>query len=390
MASLVMLSPAPMVELPGGEVILDVKFVEGMKLHCQLWPGPVRCVMRRGTYQIDTPMRYSLAQLGFDLIALDEGAPVPELLLDEASMVYVAADDMKYLNLPDAMRGRFGKLVYTIKEPLPGRIAHALAASPSVRRRLGATWWNLRRERALKAALRAADGMHCNGYPAFDAYRRLNPGAIRYLDNRMRTPMIARAAEQSERAARLQGGAPLRLAWFGHADAMSGVMDLVPMAHLLTQRGVDFRLEMFGTGPLAGAVADGIAGMGLKDRLSIRPPGAFDPVLVPHLRRSADLFLAPVRLATPRSTYVEALGCGLPILGYGNRTWRRMQAESGAGWVVRKGSVQGLVRALARLDADRAAIVEASRRAVEFARANAFEQVFAKRMSDLRAIAGLE
>ena len=89
MASLVMLSPAPMIEAPGGEVILDVKFVEGMKLHCQLWPGPVRCVLWRGAASIDEPMRYARARLGFDLLMLDAGAPVPELLLDEAAMVYV-------------------------------------------------------------------------------------------------------------------------------------------------------------------------------------------------------------------------------------------------------------------------------------------------------------
>ena len=390
MASLVMLSPAPVIELPGGEVILDVKFVEGMKLHCQLWPGPVRCVMRRGTYQIDHPMRYSVAQLGFDLIALDPSSPVPDLLLDEASLVYVAADDMKYLHLPDAMQGRFGKLVYTIEEPLGGRISHALAASPSLRRRLGATWWNLRRERALTAALRAADGIHCDGYPAHDAYRRLNARSLRYLDNRIRTPMIARAGEQSERAVRLQQGGPLRLAWYGHVEAMSGVQDLLPLAFLLRQRGIAFQMQMFGSGPLASRIDDGIAGLGLRDCVTLQPQGAFDPVLVPHLRRWADLFVAPRRLSSPQSFYVEALGCGLPILGYANGMWRRMQAESGAGWAVRSGSVQALVRAVARLDADRLKIVEASRRAVDFARANSFEQVFARRMTDLRDIAGVE
>ena len=63
MASLVMLSPAPLIETPGGDVVLDVKFVEGMKLHGQLWPGPVRCVMRRGATSIDTPMRLSLIHI---------------------------------------------------------------------------------------------------------------------------------------------------------------------------------------------------------------------------------------------------------------------------------------------------------------------------------------
>ncbi len=389
MASLIMLSPAPLIELPGGEVILDVKFVEGMKLHCQLWPGTVHCVMRRGAAQIDLPMRYSIRQLGFELIVLDPGAPVPELLLDQASLVYVAADDMQYLHLPEAMRGRFGKLVYTIEEPLAGRMAHALAASPSVRRRLGASWWNLRQERRLRAALGAADGMHCNGYPAYEAYRRLNPRAIRYLDNRMRLPMIVRAAEQEARAAALRAGGPLRLVWFGRLDALSGVADLLPMAQLLRMRGVPFRLEMFGAGPLAGRIADGIAGLGLGAQVSLVPPGPFDPVLVPHLRRNADLFLAPWRLATPQSAYVEALGCGLPILGYRNRMWRRLQGLSGAGWAVGR-RPDALARAVARLHGDREAVIAASARAVEFARANSFETVFARRMNDLREIAGLE
>ena len=384
-----MLSPAPMVELPAGEVLLDVKFVEGMKLHCQLWPGPVRCVMRRGHYQIDAPMRYSVAQLGFDLIALDANAPVPDLLLDEAALVYVAADDMKYLDLPKAMELRLGKLVYTIEEPLAGRIRHALAASPSIRRRLGATLWNLRRERALKAALRAADGVHCDGYPAHDAYRRLNPRALRYLDNRMRAPMIARAEDQRARADVQRRGDPLRLAWYGHMGRTSGVEDLLPMAHLLKNRGVPFRLELFGAGPLQARLADGISGLGLRDCMSLNPLGPFDPVLVPHLRAGADLFIAPIRLSMPQSAYVEALGCGLPILGYRNAMWKRMQAESGAGWAVRK-SPAALARTIERLHGDRDAVVGAAARGVEFARANAFETVFARRMNDLREIAGVE
>lgn len=390
MASLVMLSPAPMIELPGNEVILDVKFVEGMKLHCQLWPGPVRCVMWRGARHVDQPMRYSLAQLGFDLVPLDAGARVPELLLDEAAMLYAAADDMKHLDLPGAMRARRGKVVYTVEEPLGGRIAHAVAASPSIRRRLGASWWNLKHEPPFKRALRGADGVHFDGYPAAEAYRRLNPRHLRYLDNRMRAPMIARSGEQADRAARLQEGAPLRLAWFGALDTMSGVEDLLPLAFLLRQRGIAFGLELFGSGPLEGRIRDGIAGLGLGDQVSLQAPPAFDPVLVPHLRRGADLYLCPRRLSGPQSTYVEALGCGLPILGYANRQWARMQAESQAGWLVRKGSVGGMARAIARLDADRRPLVEASRKAVEFARANAFEQVFARRMNHLREIAGLE
>lgn len=389
MASLVMLSPAPLIELPGGEVVLDVKFVEGMKLHCQLWPGVVRCVMRRTGVPIEDPVRYAAAKLGFDLIVLDPGDPVPELLLDEASVVYVAADDMQYLHLPQAMLGRFGKLVYTIEEPLSGHLAQVMARPASIRRRLGSLLWTLRQEPRLRAALRDAAGIQCDGYPAHDAYRRLNPRALRFLDNRIRTPMFVREGEQRARAEALRRGDPLRLAWFGLLDAASGVQDLLRLAHLLDLRGLPFHMALFGSGPLEGRLRDGIAALGLKYRVTLGPMGAFDPVLVPRLRREADLFVQPRRLPTPLGSYVEALGCGLPILGYRNRMWRRMQAESQAGWTVHP-SPSAMARRIERLHADREAIIAASVRGVDFARKCSFETVFASRMTDLREIAGLE
>lgn len=389
MPSLIMLSPAPLIEAPGGEVILDLRFVEGMKLHCQLWPGPVRCVMRRGLRQIERPMRYTAARLGFDLIVLDPGAPVPDLLLDEAALVYVAADDMQHLHLPALMRGRMGRLVFTVDEALGGRLARALQVGSSVRRRLGALWWALGHEGALRQALREAAAIHCNGDPAFRAYRRVNPRALRYFDNRMRLPMIVRAAEQEARLARLEQSHPLRLAWYGVMDRASGVTDLLPMAHLLAARGVPFTLALYGDGPLFGQMRDGIDGLGLEGQVTLAPQPQFDPVLVPRLRREADLFLMPRRLPDPQGAYIEAMGCGLPILGYNNRMWRRLQAESGAGWVVRANPA-ALAAKVGHLHEARADLAGASGRAVEFARTNTFESVFARRMTDLRDIARID
>ncbi|MCB1407537.1 MAG: glycosyltransferase [Rhodobacteraceae bacterium] len=390
MSSLLMLSPAPLVEVAGGEVVLDVKFVEGMKLHCQLWPGPVRCVLWRDRRSIDDPMRYSVTQLGFELIVLDPGAPVPGLLLDESSLVYCAADDLKHLNLPEAMRGRIGKLVYSVEQALAGRMAAGIAQHAKMRRRIGSVVYNLRKERHLRRALSQADGLHCNGYPAQVAYGRLSDRMLPYLDNRLRTPMIVRATEQEDRARHLQSGAPLRLVWYGMLTPESRIVDILPVAHLLANRGTAFTLELFGTGPEQGRLRDGIAALGLSSHMRLSEPKGFDARLVPHLRQSADVFVSMRRLPTPLSSYVEALGCGLPILGVRNTMWSRLQAVSDAGWVVRRGGAGAMVAAIERLDTDRAAIVAASDRAVSFARANTFESVFARRMTDLRDIAQAE
>ena len=390
MPSLLMLSPAPILETAGGDVVLDVKFVEGMKLHCQLWPGPVRCVMWRGEHTVDDPMRYSPNQLGFELIVLDSGTPVPELLLDESSLVYCAADDMKHLDLPNAMLGRFGKLVYTVEQALSGRMASGFAQHAKVRRRIGSAVYNLRNERRLKRALADADGLHFNGYPAQRAYGRLSDHTLHYLDNRIRTPMLARSSDQETRAEYLRSGAPLRLAWFGVMTPESRVLDFLPVAHLLQLRGVTAEFDLFGTGPDEGRLRDGISALGLSQSVRVHEPQGFDARLVPHLRQEADVFLSARRLPTPLSAYVEALGCGLPILGAKNAMTKRLVANSGAGWLVGKRSTAGIVRAIAHLDQNREAIISASAKGVEFARANSFETVFASRMNDLRELANVE
>lgn len=390
MPSLLMLSPAPIIETMGGDVVLDVKFVEGMKLHCQLWPGQVRCVLWRGEYTIDDPMRYSVAQLGFELIVLDRGTPVPAMLLDKSSLVYCSADDLRHLNLPKAMRGRFGKLVYTVEQALTGRLAAGFARHAKVRQRIGSAVYNLRNEWQLRRALAGADGLHFNGYPAKQAYGRLTERTLHYLDNRIRTPMLARPAEQETRAAYLRSGAPLRLAWFGMMTPESRVLDFLPVAHLLAARGMNFTFDLFGTGPDKARLRDGIAALGLSDHLRLHEPQGFDARLVPRLRQDADIFLSARRLPTPLSAYVEALGCGLPILGTKNAMLRRLVSNSHPGWLVRKGRAGNMVRAIARLDQDREQIIAASAKAVDFARANSFETVFARRMNDLRDIAHAE
>lgn len=390
MPSLLMLSPAPITETLGGDVVLDVKFVEGMKLHCQLWPGRVRCVLWRGAQTIDDPMRYSMAQLGFELILLDQGAPVPNLLLDASALVYCSADDLRHLDLPAAMRGRFGKLVYTVEQSLSGRIATGFAQTAKVRRRIGSAVYNIRNERHLRRALAGADGLHFNGYPAQQAYGRLSEHTLSYLDNRIRTPMLARPAEQQARAEHLRSGAPLRLAWFGMMTPESRVLDLLPVAHLLASRGLKVTFDLFGTGPDQSRLRDGITALGLSDHMRVHEPQGFDARLVPYLRQNADIFLCARHLPTPLSAYVEALGCGLPILGAKNAMVRRLVAESQAGWTVRKGSTSAMVHAIERLDQDREAIITASANAVDFARANSFETVFARRMNDLRDIASAD
>ena len=297
MSALLMLSPAPVVELPGREVLLDVDFVEGMKLHCQFWPGRVCCVLRRGAVSIPGGRRYSRRRLGFDLVLLDPDEPLPEVLIDEANLVYCSADDAQYLRLPQLINGRLTRLVYTL-ENAPGlRLASVLGDRHcSLWRRLRSALWVLRNESELRAAIRAADGVQFNGFAAQRAYRRLHRNSLFYLHSRMRTPMLARAADQQARAERLRDGAPLRLVFVGPLERASGAFDLLQMAYLLKAHGVDFRLEMFGEGTLDGRLRDGIAALDLGAQMTLAESPGFDVALVPHLRNALTATMNPLKI----------------------------------------------------------------------------------------------
>jgi colanic acid/amylovoran biosynthesis glycosyltransferase len=389
MSTLVMLSPAPVIEAPGDEVVLDSRFVEGMNLHCQLWPGPVICVMRRGAAVIPDGVRYAVRRLGFELILADHGQDLPPALLDSASLVYCAADDMRYLDLAQAMRGRIGRLVYTVDQSLSERLASARDARLSLRRQFGSVAWNLRREGRLRLALTQADGVHLNGLAAAASYGRRNPNTLIYMDNRIRQTMLARSEDQAERARRLTSGAPLRLIAVAPLDPGSGTEDLLPVALLLKNRGIAFDLDIFGRGPLAQRLLDGIAALGLGDCVHLAPPGSFEGQLLPHLRRHGDLALMPRRVPEGPGPYLEAMGCGLPVIGYGSASWRRMARASGAGWVT-EAWPGTMATQIAALHADRARLVAASDRAVAYAVGTTFEKVFARRMGHLRDLARLD
>ena len=378
MTCLLMLSPAPVVEAPGHEVLLDVDFVEGMKLHCQFWPGPVRCVMRRGAGRVPGGRLFSLRRLGFDLVVLDSDEPLPEVLIDEASLVCCSADDMRNLALAERMEGKPTRLVYTLESPPGLRLAGAL----------GDGWrghWG-----RLRAALRGADGLQFHGLAVPPAYQRLHRDALCFLDSRLRTLMLARADDQEARAERLLARAPLTLAHIGPLEPETGVSDLVQVAHLLHRRGMDFRLLLHGEGSLAERLRGDIAARGLAGRVSLAGGAGFDARLAPWLRQEADLLLSPRRTAHPLPIHIEAMGCGVPVLGYANAMWRRLQAASAGGWVSRCGSIPAMARALLRLDGEREAVVRASDSALGFARLHTFERVFASRMTHLRAVAGMD
>lgn len=386
MPKLLMIASAPVIEKDSGKLVLDVKFVEGMRLHVKQWGGPVTCILKRGATDIPFGRAYDPADLGFDLKVISPDIQIAVDSLTGGDLVLAAADmhDVLHLAAPDC-RPPGVKLVYAIEYDLNTRMQIvSLDKSRSFLRKARTKLWLLKQERRRRSALRNCDGIQANGYPAFAAYSPLNKQSMMYLDGRMESAVMVTSDEQAARAAYLRSGAPLRIVHSGRLEAMKGGQDLIPVAKALQKSGIDFTLDIFGTGSLDVEIKAAIAAAGLDDIVHMHGPVSFSAALVPFLREGADVFLSCHRQSDPSCTYLESMGCGIPIVGYQNSMWRALAECSGGGWAVPVGKVEAIANHIAKLDENRELLIEAGKQGARFAKSHDFETELSKRMTHLR------
>ena len=381
---LVNIAPAP-VKMCGGKARLDKKFVEGMALHCQHWPGPVTCILRETDQPIPFGADYSVEDLPFSLRVIGPRQAIKPDDLAEADLLYASADDSTALNLVPLARAAGARIVYSLEYTLQTRLQIlALDNQRSLPRKLRSLVWHLQQERARRHALRQADAIQFNGYPATSRYEGLNANRLLYLDGRMTADLLATADDMAARREYLRANKPLRLIHSGRLERMKGSHDLLPLMRQLRRLGVDAVLDIYGTGSEAGAIAAGLGEFGGTVRL--HDPVDFQTELTRINRQAADIFLSCHRQSDPSCSYIEAMGGGLAVAGYANRMWREMAQKSGAGPAVRLGAVTELAGAIRELDRDREALITLCDNALAFASQHLFEDVLSRRMTHLRSV----
>ncbi len=377
-----MFAPAPVIET-GDTIRLDAKFVEGMVLHCAEWPGPVSCYLWRGSHSIPFGTEVKADELGFELVLLDAGERPTVQHLDGVDVILASADDERTLSLVDIARNSGARIVYSIEYTLGTRLTILrIDRRGAPLRQLRGALWTLKQERRRRRAFRAADGLQINGYPAEDAYAGMNPNSLTYLDGRVTPDLMATQSDMETRRRRLRSGAPLRLVHSGRLEPMKGAGDLMRVMHALRKSGVEATLDIYGTGSARQSILDELAGFDGSVRL--HDPVDFRDVLVDVNRREADIFLSCHPQSDPSCSYLEAMGGGLSVVGYGNHMWRRLAAESGGGLVAPLGDPAALAREIARCDQDRELLIECCDHALAFARKHDFGTEFKRRMAHLR------
>lgn len=109
-----------------------------------------------------------------------------------------------------------------------------------------------------------------------------------------------------------KGPGPLRILNVGRLDSIKGVPVLIAACADLTRRGVDWRLELVGAGPLEAALTQQAAALGLRDRVTFAGPMSQEDVLGAYDR--SDVLVVSSFMESLPVVLMEAMGKGMLVV----------------------------------------------------------------------------
>jgi glycosyltransferase involved in cell wall biosynthesis len=119
----------------------------------------------------------------------------------------------------------------------------------------------------------------------------------------------AAAAPRTNRA-----GGPFEVLCIARLHAYKGLDTLISSIALLKRAGVNARAEIRGRGPLEAELRAQIAREDVRDRIRLET-SAIPNREVPGLLANVDLYVQPSRVEPFGSAVVEAMACGVPVVG---------------------------------------------------------------------------
>ncbi|NCC41939.1 MAG: colanic acid biosynthesis glycosyltransferase WcaL, partial [Gammaproteobacteria bacterium] len=151
--------------------------------------------------------------------------------------------------------------------------------------------------------------------------------------------------------------APLRILCIAALRDVKGHRHLIDALALLRDRGLPFRCDLIGEGPLQSEIERQIRAQGLADQIQLRGPLSRESILM-WLRERADV-VALTSILAPRGnregipvTLMEAMACALPVVSSRLSGIPELVEEGVSGLLTTPGQADEIAEALARLAAD--------------------------------------
>jgi glycosyltransferase involved in cell wall biosynthesis len=378
----------------GTDALMDRKFHLGMLQYRSRLERPLRVIVPRADqHNLSESLeheRIGIDDLPYELVAIEcdpSRRPLPSELprVEEAvrSSLLVYGHGMGAFR---AARMSGVPHIFVVEHDLLNAMAVARMSAPDPLRRIIWQGRAFARFAHLVEDIRKAERLHCNGYTAYDGLAWLQSKRLLYFDSRLTRDMVVKESDLERRHTSTAEEHPVQLVFSGRFERIKGAMDVVLVGIEMLKRGVPFELHLYGDGSLTEAMRYRIARHpGARARIHLHGVVPFEELQ--RRSKDMDLFVLCHRQGDPSCTYLEAMGCGLPIVGFENPMWTPLARDSEAGVVVAGRSVSGLCDAIVELSADRRRRVQLARRARAFASAHCFEDEFEKRSDDIAVLA---
>lgn len=135
---------------------------------------------------------------------------------------------------------------------------------------------------------------------------------------------------------------PPRLLFVSRLVERKGLHFLLRALASLKQQGLTFVLDVVGDGPQRGQLETLVSQLGLTNQVQFY--GAMQRMELPPIYRSADVFVLPSLSEGMPNVVLEAMSCGLPIIGTRVPGTEELVLEGVNGWLATPGSVAELER----------------------------------------------
>lgn len=364
MPLLAVLVPGP-VEIDGGVIHAAAKTIAGMEEFASHWPGEVAHVTElapAGSGQALGTVARELEGLGYRVVESSDRLAALDALRPDVVLVNLSMSE-----LPIIERCEW-PVVVNVENDLTARLRWASLVE---RRRLPRVVAGLvRLEARYRRQLRRVAGVQANGWPAWGAYRNLNPRSMLYFDSRIRQDQLADSSGTAK-----SDSAGFTFAFSGRWIKPKGFLEAIEAFRRASAQRDGLSLHVLGSGELA-LPADAPSGVEVFGAVD------FDAVWVPHVTSAVDAMLLPYPQSDPAGTYLEGVGCGAPFVAFANRQAAYLASE-GLGWTVKMGDVAALADRMLAVADDPAALELKRRSGLEFMGRHTMEREFARRTEHL-------
>lgn len=377
MRKLVVINPGPVQRRADGLLSIPAKTLTGLQAYASRWPGETLWVTREVPAEGDGTSEANLgavwadpARQDFVYEPTDDIVGFVRSLGSEALVVVLLKEWAAPLLDTQASVVLVAELSFATRvrqstTALSGRLAGARVMAGA-----------MREESQLRAMVRAAAGLQANGYPTWQAYRKLSTSPLLFFDTRLHARQIP-PAPRTPRGL----GEPLRLAFSGRHIRGKGPEYAVQLVRDLNLGGISATLDVFGRGELEPELR-ALAGR----ETTFHGDVPFDQRWVPFVRDNVDLMVLPHVQGDPAGTYLEAAGLGVPVIGFDNDALRALVREIGLGWTVRMRDAASLLSKTSELAASPESLALAASRGLEFMERHSFEREFDRRVEHLLSV----